>query len=90
MEINDDACKVAFLATPAAARVVSRMRLADVETHLDGRVIAGAATRAFFRRSQGSFVSGHYLAAKVASPVVERCGSLMLRLRLMNLNAVRH
>jgi hypothetical protein len=50
--------------------------------------MAGAATGAFFRRSEGSFLSGHYLTAEVASPAIERCGPRMFRLRLMD--PVRH
>jgi len=46
--------------------------------------MAGAATGAFFRRSEGSFLSGHYVIAEVASPAVGRCGPWMFRLRLMD------
>jgi hypothetical protein len=57
---------------------------------LDGRDKAGAATAAFFRRSDGSFLAGHYLTTEVTSPAIERCGQRMLRLRLMDLNGARH
>jgi hypothetical protein len=50
--------------------------------------MAGAATGAFFRRSDGSFLAGHYLTAEVASPAIEQSGPRTRRLRLMDL--VRH
>jgi hypothetical protein len=55
---------------------------------LDGRDMAGAATGAFFRRSDGSFLAGHYLTAEVTSPAIEQCGPRIRRLRLMD--PVRH
>jgi hypothetical protein len=57
---------------------------------LDGRDMAGAATVAFFRRSEGPFLIGHFLTAVVASPAIERWAPRMLRLRLMDLNGARH
>ena len=53
---------------------------------LYGGDITGTATGEYFRREEGAFLGGHYLAAEVASPTVERCGPRMLRL----IGAVRH
>jgi hypothetical protein len=78
-----------------ALQMFGRLARPEAETGarsplLDGRDKAGAATAAFFRRSNGSFRAGHYLTTEVTSPALERCGPRMLRLRLMDLNGARH
>jgi hypothetical protein len=78
-----------------ALQMFGRLARPEAETGarsppLDGRDMAGAATVAFFRRSEGPFLIGHFLTAVVASPAIERWGPRMLRLRLMDLNGARH